>query len=72
MKIPQTLTGVGLVLGGALSSLIPVIGPTVAPYIVGSGVAVITKGSYDKVTRKKRGEDAFEKEKAIIKKITGK
>jgi len=54
MKIPQTLTGVGLVLGGALSSLIPVIGPTVAPYIVGSGVAVITKGSYDKVTRKKR------------------
>lgn len=69
-KIPKGLTGVALVVFGAGFNFVPAIGPIASPYLMGAGVVLITGSAVDKSIRAFKGEDAFEREKALMSKFT--
>ena len=68
-SIAKTLTGIAVVLIGAGTSFIPVVGPVASPVIMSAGSLIITGGIVDKVVRAKSGGDAWAHEKNMIEKI---
>ena len=71
MRIPKSITGIGLILLGAGINFIPAIGPIASQYICMAGVGMLGYGTYDKIARHKKGEDILANEKAIINKMKG-
>jgi hypothetical protein len=69
MKVPKTITGIGVILLGAIINLIPAVGQVASPYIMGAGAAMIGVGGIDKVIKKRNGVDIWEGEKKIIKSL---
>ena len=72
VKIPKSVTGIGLILVGAGVHFIPAIGPIAGPYICMAGVGMLGVGTVDKVMRYKKGEDILANEKALLTKMKGK
>jgi len=68
-SFPKTLTGIGVIIFGACFNFVPAVGPVAAPLIMKAGVGIATVGGADKIYKRFKGKDAFEKEKTIINKM---
>lgn len=66
-KIPNSITGILVVVAGVGVSYLPVAGPIAGPILITAGLAQLGIGAVSKVVRVNRGEDPFSKEKAIVK-----
>jgi hypothetical protein len=62
----KTLTGIAVVLIGAGTTLIPVIGSVAGPVIMSAGSLIITGGIVDKVVRSRNGGDPLAHEKNLV------
>lgn len=71
MKIPKTITGIGVVLLGAAVHFIPAVGQIASPYIMSAGAGMIGIGGLDKTIRAIKGKDPMENEKAVVNKLKG-
>ncbi len=67
--VPKTLGGVLVVLLGAGIQFIPVIGQVAGEAVISAGVMAILYGLTDKVIRYRQGDDAFQNEKYVARKV---
>ena len=71
MNIPKTLSGLALLLAGAGANAVPFL-QVLSPYLISTGIGVLSIGVGAKVNRAIKKQDVFKNEREILTKMKGK